>query len=83
MKATLYCPAEYAYGSSGAGRIIPPNSDLVFDVELIDINAPPPESESTDSTSKSKNRRKRRSKWEDLPPVGDDSTHQCFEPIYF
>ena len=80
MKATLYCPAEYAYGSSGAGRIIPPNSDLIFDVELIDINAPPPE-EPTE-TSKSK-RRKKKSKWEDLPPVGDDSTHQCFEPMYF
>ena len=38
MKAQVYCPADYAYGSGGAGRIIPPNSDLIFDVELIDIN---------------------------------------------
>ena len=38
MKAQVYCPSDYAYGSSGAGRIIPPDSDLIFDVELVDIN---------------------------------------------
>ena len=38
MKAQIFCPSDYAYGSSGAGRIIPANADLIFDVELIDIN---------------------------------------------
>ena len=38
MKAEVYCPSEYAYGSGGAGRIIPPNSDLIFNVQLVDIN---------------------------------------------
>lgn len=34
--AVLVCKPEYAYGSSGAGENIPPNSTLLFDVELID-----------------------------------------------
>lgn len=35
-KARLYIPSKLGYGSRGAGTI-PPNSDLIFDVELISV----------------------------------------------
>jgi FKBP-type peptidyl-prolyl cis-trans isomerase FkpA len=38
-KAQLTCPANLAYGAGGTPNI-PPNSTLVFDVELININKP-------------------------------------------
>lgn len=35
-KRTLYIPSAMGYGPRGAGADIPPNSDLIFDVELLD-----------------------------------------------
>ncbi len=36
-KARLTCPPDIAYGDKGAGGVIPPNSTLTFEVELLSI----------------------------------------------
>lgn len=36
-KATLTCPANTAYGAAGVPGLIPPNSTLTFEVELMDF----------------------------------------------
>jgi cyclophilin family peptidyl-prolyl cis-trans isomerase len=36
-KAMLYIPSHLGYGAQGAGAVIPPNTDLIFEIELVEI----------------------------------------------
>ncbi|WP_338408151.1 peptidylprolyl isomerase [uncultured Flavobacterium sp.] len=36
-KAVIFIPSNLAYGESGAGGVIPPNTNLVFELEMIEI----------------------------------------------
>jgi FK506-binding protein 1 len=35
QKVKVTCPSEWAYGARGAGGLIPPNADLIFEIELL------------------------------------------------
>ena len=37
-RAELTCSPDYAYGARGFPPVIPPNSTLIFDVELISVS---------------------------------------------
>ncbi|MBL4662402.1 MAG: peptidylprolyl isomerase [Flavobacteriaceae bacterium] len=36
-KIVIFIPSHLAYGEQGAGSFIPPNSDLIFELELVDL----------------------------------------------
>mmetsp|Transcript_37849 Transcript_37849/g.75796 ORF Transcript_37849/g.75796 Transcript_37849/m.75796 type:complete len:110 (+) Transcript_37849:22-351(+) len=36
-KAKLIMTADYGYGAQGAGGVIPPNADLIFEVQLLRV----------------------------------------------
>ena len=35
--SSIIIPSDMGYGTRGAGSVIPPNADLIFDVELLGI----------------------------------------------
>ena len=37
----LTIPSELGYGTNGAGELIPPDANLIFEVELLEVNWPP------------------------------------------
>ncbi len=36
-KRRLLVPAKLAYGAEGAGKVIPPNAALIFEIELLEV----------------------------------------------
>ena len=35
-KAIVYIPSALGYGERGAGNVIPPNANIIFEIELLE-----------------------------------------------
>lgn len=40
-KTTLFIPSKLGYGERGAGNVIPPNANIIFEIELVEMPTPP------------------------------------------
>jgi len=40
-KAVLFIPSNLGYGAQGAGGVIPPNSNLIFELEMLEAMPTP------------------------------------------
>lgn len=78
MKVRLECPPTLAYGAQGAGNVIPPDSDIFFDIEMIEITAAAPETWKGPGIDPKKKKRSSYSRLSDLPPIGASAKHMCF-----
>ena len=47
----LVLPAQLAYGPRGAGDAIAPNQTLIFDLQLVSVNPPPPQPQGDDKSA--------------------------------